>query len=150
MKALTKLSTIIILAFLLFGCAISGAKFSEMKNSFGELSPDTGRIIIYRKTVMGAIIRPEVSVNGETVGKAVPRGFFFIDRPAGNYEIKTSPEVERLLFLTLEQGQIRYVRLNLSMGFFKCYIYPELIENEVGESEIQNMRYIGEKSVKNR
>jgi hypothetical protein len=88
-------------------------------------------------------LQPEVFVNGEEVGKAVPRGFFYVDREPGNYKIKTSTEVKRTLSLTLDKGEVRYVRLNISMGFFVGHVYPEIVENEVGESEIQNLRYIG-------
>lgn len=143
MKVLTKLSIMITLSFVLFGCATSGPKFAEMKSSIARLSSDSGRIYIYRKTAFGAAIQPKVLINGEEVGQAVPNGFFFVDRPAGNYEIVTSTEVKRKLSLTLDNGQTRYVRLNVSMGFFVGHVYPELVDNEVGESEIQKLRYIG-------
>lgn len=144
MKVKTLLLGIAALALLL-GCATTGPKFSEMQSSFPEIKPDTGRIYIYRTAVLGAALQPKVFINGEEVGKAVPRGFFYVDRAPGNYEIKTSTEVKRTLSLTLDKGQKRYVRLNVSMGFFIGHVYPELIENEVGESEIQNCRYIGKK-----
>jgi len=77
------------------------------------------------------------------VGKAVPNGFFYVDRSPGNYQMVTSTEVERKLSLTLDKGQTRFVRLNISVGFFVGHVYPELVDNEVGQKEIQNCRYIG-------
>jgi hypothetical protein len=146
MKTLSRILTIVFVAFLFSGCATSGPKFSELRTSMPELAADTGRIYIYRTTVMGAAVQPKVVVNGEEVGKAVPKGFFYLDGPTGNYEIKTSTEVKRKLSLTLEGGQTRYVRLNISMGFLVGHVYPELVENEVGESEIQKCRYTGTQS----
>jgi len=58
------------------GCATSGPKYLEMVPNMTKLSPDMGRIYIYRTTVLGAAIQPDVKVNGEVVGSAVPNGFF--------------------------------------------------------------------------
>ena len=143
MKTVTKSFFIVLVAFLLISCATSGPKFVEMKNSIPNISPDTGRIYIYRPSSLGAAVQPEVKLNGETVGKAISWGFFYVDRKAGNYEIMTSTEVERELSLTLDKGQVRYVRLNTSIGFFVGHVYPELVEPQVAEKEIQDCRYIG-------
>jgi Protein of unknown function (DUF2846) len=136
---------VVLLAFGVFGCATTGPKFMELGSQLPSLDSDTGRIYIYRKTAFGAAIQPKVVVNGENVGYAVPKGFIFLDKKPGNYEIMTSTEVERKLSLTLEGGQTRFVRLNISLGFFVGHVYPELVENEVGEADIQNLHYIGDR-----
>jgi hypothetical protein len=51
--------------------------------------------------------------------------------------------VDRKLTLTLDKGEVRFVRLNISMGFFVGHVYPELVEPVTGEKEIENCRYIG-------
>jgi hypothetical protein len=51
--------------------------------------------------------------------------------------------VDRKLSLTLDAGQTRYVRLNISMGFFVGHVYPELVNLDVGQKEIHDCRYIG-------
>lgn len=86
-----------------------------------------------------------MKLNGEVIGKAVPNGFFYIDRPPGDYEMMTSTEVDRSLSFTLDQGQTRYVKLNISVGFFVGHVYPELVESEIGAKEIQECSYIGDK-----
>jgi hypothetical protein len=55
----------------------------------------------------------------------------------------TSTEVDRKLSLTLDKGEARFVRLNISMGFFAGHVYPELIDPVTGEKEIQDCRYTG-------
>ena len=102
------------------------------------------RVYLYRTAILGAAVTPEIKVNGEVVGKAIARGFVYVDRPPGNYEIMTSTEVDRKLSLTLEKGQTRYVRLNISMGFFVGHVYPELVEPQIGREEIQGTSYTGE------
>jgi len=143
MKAISKIFLVLMASIYLGGCA-TGPKFAEVSPTLSAVSPDTGRIYVYRTAVLGAAVQPEVKLNGEAVGKAVPNGFFYIDRKPGNYKIATSTEVDRHLSLALEKGQTRYVRLNISMGFFVGHVYPELVENEVGEKEIQQCSYTGQ------
>ena len=144
MKLKTKLFFLLMVAFLIGGCATTGPKFIELAPSISNLPPDTGRIYLYRTSILGAAIQPQVKLNGEVIGKAVPKGFFYVDREPGNYEIMTSTEVKRKLSLTLDNGQTRYVRLNVSMGFFVGHVYPELVASEEGEKGIQNCRYTGQ------
>ena len=129
-------------ALLLAACA-SGPQFSQMQDSLPALSADHGRIFVYRSTVLGAAIQPSVKINGDVVGSAVPRGFFYVDRPPGDYEITTITEVTRTLSLHLDAAQTRYVRLGISMGFFVGHVYPELVDDSVGSSEIRELHYIG-------
>ena len=142
MKTALNAFAAIFLAFFLAGCA-TGPKFSEISSSIKEPAADKGRIYIYRTAVLGAAVQPEVKLNGEVVGKAVPNGFFYVDRGPGDYKITTSTEVDRHLSLTLDKDQTRYVRLNISMGFFVGHVYPELVENSVGKQEIQQCSYTG-------
>jgi hypothetical protein len=144
MKALKML----LVSFVILGltaCA-TGPKFSEMSSTIGQIKPDKGRVYIYRKTALGAAIQPKVKLNGKEIGKAVPKGFFYVDLAPGQYVIETSTEVDRRLSFELEKGQTKYVRLNISMGFFAGHVYPELVESSVGEKEIQDCGYIGEKN----
>lgn len=142
MKMISKISFALIALALLAGCA-SGPKFADVSPTLSSGDADKGRIFIYRTAVLGAAVQPQVKVNDEVVGKAVPNGFFYVDREPGNYTIATSTEVDRHLSLVLEKGQTRYVRLNISMGFFVGHVYPELVENETGAKEIQECSYTG-------
>lgn len=140
MKARSRLFFFVMIFLAMGGCA-TGPKFTEIAPTFSQLSADKGRIYIYRTAIMGAAVQPEVKLNGEVIGKAVPGGFFYVDREPGNYEILTSTEVDRKLSFTLDEGQKRYVRLNISMGFFVGHVYPELIDPQTGEKEIQECSY---------
>ena len=142
-KNFLKLFIVLFCVLFLSSCATTGPKFSEMGTSISSLPKDMGRIFIYRTTILGTAIQPEVKLNGKPVGKAVPKGFFYIDAPPGSYTIETSTEVKRKLSFILEPGQIRYVRLNVSLGFLVGHVYPQLIPNETGEKEIQSCRFIG-------
>jgi hypothetical protein len=143
MKVACKLAFVAAIFLLAAGCATSGPKFTEISSTMDALPSDTGRIYIYRSAVVGMAIQPEVRLNGEVVGRAVPMGFFYLDEKPGNYELETTTEVTRKLSLTLEQGQKRYVRLNISLGFLVGHVYPELVDDDVAQREIKDCRYLG-------
>jgi hypothetical protein len=143
MKTRISVLPIVALTVLLTGCA-SGPKFADVAPTLTKVSPDSGRIYFYRTAISGAAVQPKVMVNGDVAGTAKPKGFFYVDKPAGNYEVVTTTEVARKLSLTLENGQTRYVRLNISMGFFVGHVYPELVDTAIGEKEIQECSYIGQ------
>jgi hypothetical protein len=108
-------------------------------------SPELGRIFFYRATAFGALLRPDVLLNGERVGEAIPQGFFYVDRPAGDYVAATSTEVERKVSFTLEKGQARFIRFKVSMGFFAGHVYGELVDEAEAKEEIKDCKYIGDK-----
>jgi len=141
-KRIANLAAFCVLCLMLAACA-GGPRFSEMSGNIPNLGADNGRIYIYRTTVLGAAIQPDVRVNGVVVGSAAPQGFFYVDRPPGNYKISTSTEVDRDLSLTLESGQTRYVRLGISMGFFVGHVYPELVDDAEGKQDISTLHYTG-------
>jgi len=142
-----KMFKIIVLFCLLFtiGCA-SGPKYMEVAQTIPELNPDKGRIYVYRSTILGAAIQPDVKLNGEVIGSSIARGFYFVDREPGDYKLMTSTEVDRSPSFILEADQIRYVRLNVSMGFFVGHVYPELVEEVIAQKELQECSYVKEVS----
>jgi len=142
MKTLFKLFFLFAAVIIFSSCATSGPKYVELYSSI-PVVPDTGRIFLYRESSLGAAIQPDVKINGEVVGSSIPYGFFYVNRSPGVYEIMTSTEVDRKLSLTLDKGQTRFVRLNISMGFFAGHVYPELVDQAIGEKEIQECRYTG-------
>jgi len=133
------------LCLMVLAACASGPKFSEVQENLAARPADSGRIYVYRTAIIGAGVQPAVKLNGEVIGSAVPQGFFYVDRPAGTYEISTSTEVTRNLSLTLEPGQTRYVRLGISLGFVVGHVYPELVEDTVGSAEIQGCHYVASK-----
>ena len=130
-----------VLALAITGCA-SGPRFSAMHSSEAPIPPGDGRVYIYRPSAFGAAVQPHVMLNGEAVCRAVPHGYIYVDRPAGDYEFVTTTEVKRTLNVTLEAGQVRYVRLNIGMGFGVGHVWSELMDNAVGEKQIRKCHYM--------
>jgi hypothetical protein len=128
----------------LSGCA-TGPKFGDINSTLPQLKSDSGRIYIYRTAILGAAIQPDVKLDGQVVGSAKPKGFFYVDCAPGGHQISSSTEVTRTLSLTLDAGQVRYVRLNISMGFLVGHVYPELVEPDQGKDDLAGCSYIGGK-----
>jgi Protein of unknown function (DUF2846) len=143
-RTLGKLKPLLLCAVLLTlqACA-SGPLFNDVAATRQGPAPGLGRIYVYRTTTTGAAIQPSVMLNDQKIGEAVPLGFFFADRPAGDYIVSATTEVERTQSLTLEAGQTDYVRLDISIGFFAGHISPTLVEPEVGAKEIATLHYTG-------
>jgi hypothetical protein len=139
-----RLAGISILLMVLIACA-SGAPFTELNPSLTPEAPKTGRIFFYRPSGVGAAVIPDVVLNGETVGKAVGQGFFYIDRPPGEYTVVTSTEVKRKASFVLEESQTRYIRFQISIGFFVGHVYGELVDEAEALPEIQKCKFIEEK-----
>jgi len=143
--SICKRSFIVVAAFiaLALGACASGPTYSSMQTAIPNVASDKGRIFIYRTAVVGLAIQPDVRVNGEVVGSAAPQGFFYVDRPAGNYTIAATTEVERSLSVTLAPGQTRYVRLAFSIGLFAGHVSPELVDDAEGAKDIVGLHYTG-------
>jgi hypothetical protein len=89
----------------------------------------------------GAAIQPDIVLNGKTIGRSIPQGFFYLDLPPGKYVVMTATEVERKASFVLEEGQTRYIRFKISMGFFAGHVYGEIVEPEEAKQEIQKCKY---------
>jgi hypothetical protein len=142
-RGLPPLLFALLAALFLSGCATSGATYADLQAKLPPPPPGDGRIFIYRSTVAGAAVQPSVKLNDAVVGSAVPRGFFYLDRPAGDYTISTETEVKRSLSLTLAPGQVRYVRIGIAFGFFVGHVYPELVEDAEAQSDIAGCHLTG-------
>lgn len=143
-KTLKSLLAVAALA-LLSACA-SGPKYSDVASTFPQLAANQGRIWFYRSGIMfGAGIQPDIMLNGAKVGDSVPGGFFFVDRPAGNYEVLLSTEVERKVTFTLEPRQERYVRMTVGLGVVVYRVFPELADPAEGSKELRELNYMGAK-----
>jgi hypothetical protein len=138
----------LVAALLILCSCASGVPFTQMNPSIMPEAPDTGRIFFYRVAVAGAALQPDIVMNGETVGKSIAQGFFFLDCPPGEYEVITTTEVERKVSFVLEKGQTRYIRFGISMGFFVGHVYGELVDPQEATPEIQKCKYVDNKKEK--
>jgi hypothetical protein len=135
--------SLLLAVVVLAGCA-SGVKYTDMKPELVSADSSNSRIFIYRKTTLGAAVQPKVRLNDEVIGVSRAQGFFYVDRPAGKYVLSTSTEVERNISFVLSEGETRYIRQNVSFGFFVGHIYGELVEESMALKDLESCKYTGD------
>jgi hypothetical protein len=129
---------------LIAGCAATRTTQSAAPRAQPPLADGDGRIYFYRTTFHALSVQPEITVDGEVVGKAVPNAYFFVDRKAGSRVIATTTEPDRSVTLTLESAHTRYVRLDFSVSWFlQAHINPVRIDNAIAAEEIAGLHEIG-------
>jgi Protein of unknown function (DUF2846) len=131
------------MAALLAGCA-TGHSFDEVARAIPPLRPNQGRIYFVRSDEMvGFGLQPSILLNDEVVGVSRPGGFFFVDRPPGDYTASASTEVTRSAMFHLSAGETKYITTALTRGILIGHVLPVLEYPEQGQSEVRQSRYIG-------
>ena len=106
------------------------------------LAAGDARICFYRETWHALSVQPDVTVDGQVVGKAWPNEWFCVDRKPGTYEISTVSEPDRKFSVTLASGQTRYASLEFTVTWFLvAHINPELVDTAAGEKGSAGLRY---------
>ena len=87
-------------------------------------------------------MQPDVTVDGQVVGKAYPNEWFCVDRKPGTYEISTVSEPDSKFVVNLASGQTRYASLEFTVTWFLvAHINPVLVDNATGEKGSAGLRY---------
>ena len=131
-------------ALVLAGCAASGPKFAQQEASTPKVGADKGRIYFYRTdSMMGGALRPQVMLDGASVGKSQPGGYFYVDAAPGSHEAVTSTEATNKVSFALDKGEIKYVRTKVSMGLMVGHVVPELVGVDEAQKELATLSYTG-------
>ena len=85
MKIFINIFILAVIATCLSGCA-TGVKFSKLQADLAPVDSELGRIFFYRSSSC-LFYAPDILLNYKVVGKAIPKGFFYVDVPPGNYEV---------------------------------------------------------------
>lgn len=142
-RTFLKLCVLAAASAVLAGCA-TGMKHEEMAASMPKLKAGEGRIYFFRSSSMvGAAIQPDIRLNGHVVGTSKPGGFFYVDRPAGNFVASASTETEKTLSFTLQPGETKYVRSSIGFGVVAGRNTLELEGHEKAVNELNSLSYTG-------
>lgn len=137
-----RITTLILVTFVLFSCAASGPSYQSMKTKIETTNKGKARIIFYRteeSSLFFARSAP-VKLNGEKVGALPYGGFFFKDISEGRYSIKTemwdmggSCEV----VLDAENDQTYFFKIDPRTETFYAFILGGSL-NDVVKEPIEN------------
>jgi Protein of unknown function (DUF2846) len=123
--------------------AADSQTYAVLHASEPPIADGQGRFYFYREGgFVGAALQPSVYINGETTGaRAKPGDYFYIDRPAGSYEITTTTEKKEAVTATVAAGQSLYIRFDVSMGFLVGHVSPSIIDPQQALGEIKDCDY---------
>ncbi|MET3917216.1 hypothetical protein ABID97_003998 [Variovorax sp. OAS795] len=142
-RTVLKFAAIAAITILAAGCA-SGVKYQDMASSMPSLKGGEGRIYFFRSASMfGAAVQPEIRLNNDVVGTSKPGGFFYVDRPAGNYVAASSTETEKTASFTLAENEVKYLRTSPSFGLLVGRVVIELESAEKAKAELGSLSYTG-------
>ena len=136
-----------------------GPTFTQYSADIPGISAGSGRIYIYHYLDYDWLLSNErvasVRINNKFVATSYNGGFFFVDRPAGSYEVKISGGKLRKLQINLQSGEEKYINLFpksdrsrfalflLHKALRYTYVDLKLVDSAVGKAEIAEMRYRG-------
>jgi len=136
---------LVLVGFLLASCA-SPRGLDEPQVQIPALKPGYGRVYFTRPgELTGSAVQPEIRMNNEVVGRSVPGGFTYVDRPPGQYAVTTATEVENAVTFRLAAGETKYIKTAVTPGILVGHVTPTLEFPEQGQSEISRLRYVGPK-----
>ena len=136
---------LLLVGFSLASCA-SPRGIDEPPLQIPALKPGYGRVYFTRPGEFGgAAVQPEIRMNNEVVGRSVPGGFSFVDRPPGKYAVTTATEVENAVTFQLSAGETKYIKTAVTPGILVGHVTPTLEFPEQGQSDIGSLRYVGPK-----
>ncbi len=128
---------------LIAGCA-SGPNYAEFSKTVTPVKEGEGRVYFFRSnSMMGAAVQPDIRLNTVVVGSSKPGGFFYVDRPAGQYTGAASTETEKTLSFALAAGETKYVRTSPSFGLMVGRVNLELEDPAKAQAEIATLSYTG-------
>ena len=96
---------------------------------------------------MAGGLKPMIRVNDASVGKAVSKGFLFIDRAPGDYTVATSTLLEHNLSFSLAAGEVKYVVLRSSPGLIAGHVFPTLTNEGAAQEALKGLKYTGDPSL---
>ncbi|HEY1630410.1 MAG TPA: DUF2846 domain-containing protein [Rhizomicrobium sp.] len=113
------------------------------------VAADSGRIYLYRESsMMGAVVQPDVYVDGQKVWVAKNGDYYYVDRPAGSHEVSTSTDdKDDAVTVPLAAGQSVYVRIHIEMGFFAGHGQPSIMLPEKAADGIKDCDYAAKDAV---
>ncbi len=124
---------------LLAGCA-SGPKLNEVYADPPGAAPGQARIYFYRPLDAFLIARDtDFVINGQRIGKAVSGAVFFRDARPGRYRIHTVDDDSSVIYLSLEAGDVAYVRAQSQLGKLGFGVGAVLVTPAVGRSESEGL-----------
>ena len=124
----------VIMAITLGGCATSGPKYSQYESTISPVSAEKARLYFFRqsKFAAGGVDAP-IYVNGEEVGEAANKSYFFADVTPGRMVLKTESKMApgvHVMETDVEAGNNYYIEVQVN----EAYISSGVVLGLIGQS----------------
>ncbi len=137
---ISKILSLVIVAFSLSACATSGAIYSDVSPTLKPIPSNKARLFVYREnTGMGAAIQPGIYLDGIKIGDSVPNSFIMKDIDTGKHQLSIETEVEKKYDFVAEAKKSIYIRQAVGMGWLVYRIHIEPVSAEEAASEIATL-----------
>jgi len=117
------------------------SKSDDISGQPPQIPAGQGRIYFYReKRFVGLAMEPHILLNAETVGNSMNGGYFYVDRPPGNYVVHCSNDRngDHQITVTLAAGDIKYVQTS----FVSFHIESTLVDKDTAVKTLSECSYM--------
>lgn len=142
MKKIVKLSSVMAGTAILSACA-SGVPVSESKVAKEDVPAGKSRVAVYRTSILGAAIQPIVRIDGKETGRCTPNGVFYATVDPGQHNLSATTEVEKVSYLSVEEGETAYVKCSIGFGLFVGQPRLDIVAGSVGRTDTQKLKVTG-------
>ena len=132
----------IFLLLLMAGCAtvpMSSPAADAAAKQFKPV-PDKSVLYVYRDESMGAAVRMDVKIDGETCGQTAADTYFRFVLPPGNHKITSVAENTDSVDIDMKPGQLYYVWQEVKMGVLYARSKLHVIGANKGQTDIRSCK----------
>ncbi len=130
-----KLIAAVVLGGSLTGCSLvplaETPRDAELKTF--PVAPDSAGLYIFRNDAVGALVRVEVKLNGEPLGRTATQTYLYRQLAPGKHKIESVSENDETLEVDAKVGTLLFVRKDLTLGTYP--MFPATRLQQVSEEE---------------
>ncbi len=127
---------------------VSGPRFSSIASSTAAMESGKGRVYFYRRSTggWGYGQRAKILVNGVAIGRSTPGAVFFVDLPAGEYEVRVPVQFQSgspsSVSFALRPGESVYVRTWLDGSAYLGRTKVRVVDPVEGYGAVQDLKLV--------
>lgn len=128
-----KFATAALITLVLAGCAsvpMGDPKQDAAFKTF-QVAPDKAGIYIFRNENMGAAVKMDVMIDGQTIGQTAAKTYMYKEVAPGKHSVSSKAENTDTVELDLKPGSLSYIWQEVKMGL----LYARTRLHIVGEQE---------------
>ena len=127
---------------MLTGCS-SAPVIEATEAGLLQIPDGYGRVFVYRLNGDADRISSAVRIDGEPVGRAIPGSYFYVDLPAGDYEITAARNSDYLVAVDLKAASVINIRVDMWLRPTRWTIIPVRVSEEAAQLQMSGLTFAG-------